>query len=154
MEKTPSVFVKLIVVSCLCLGAASGLAAQSINFTITGTLGAIESGSDPLGISGSPYTVTTSVNAVGKPFMTGSETYTGLNVTVTATSSVLGGKPETLTCSGAVATVTASSGGDSITLGSCNISLDGLPVGSFSAVANFPGNTFVSPIPLAFSAAC
>jgi len=151
VEKKPSVFVRLIVVSCLCLGAASGLAAQTINFTITGNLGAIESGSDPLGLSGSPYTVVTSVNAVGKPFMTGSETYTGLSVSVTATSPILGGKPATLMCSGAVATVTASSGGDSISLGNCNISLSGLPVGSFSAVANFAGNTFPSPIPLAFS---
>src|ERR1700677_4254838 len=142
---------KLIVASCLCLGAASGLAAQSISFTIQGSLGTTPiSGTDPLLLAGSPYTVTTSVNAVGKPFATGSETYTGLTVSITATSGIFG-TPKTFMCSGATSTVTAGSGGDSISLTNCNITVAGIDA-SFSAITNFPANTFVSPIPLAFTA--
>jgi len=142
---------KLLIASCLCLGAASGLAAQTINFTITGTIGTKLSGTDPLGLAGSPYIVTTAVSAVGKPFATGSETYTGLTVNITATPALLG-QPTMLTCTGAQSTVSVGST-DSIALSNCNISLAGI-TGSFTATSNYAANTpgFVSPIPLAFTA--
>ncbi len=150
MKSTSSVFMKLIVAWCLCLGAVASLSAQSINFTITGSIGSKPlSGTDPIGLAGSPYTVTTSVNAVGKPFASGQETYTGLTVNITATPAILG-QPTSLSCTGATATVTAGAAGDQINLTNCNISVAGLS-GSFSASTTFPTGTFPSPIPLAFN---
>jgi uncharacterized protein (TIGR03437 family) len=148
VERTPSVFVKLIVASCLCLGAASGLVAQTINVSISGTLGPIIPGGacpgtkcDPLGLNGSSFTAVTNIPALGAPVNPGStHTYTGLSLTLTAL-----GIP--LTCPAASATVTAGSN-PSIVVGNCN-----LPLGStFTATVNLTPNSLISPIPIPFSA--
>jgi len=148
VERSPSVFVKLIVASCLCLGVASGLAAQSINVSIAGTLGPIIPGGacpgtkcDPLGLNGSSFTAVTSIPALGAPVNPGSSyTYTGLSLTLTAL-----GIP--LNCPDASATVTAGAS-PSIVVGNCN-----LPLGAtFTSTVNLTPNSIVSPIPIAFSA--
>jgi uncharacterized protein (TIGR03437 family) len=147
MGKALSVSLKSIVGLCVCLGVAGALSAQpAVNFSISGTLGPVISGTDPLGLSGKSFTATTSINPVGLPVISGSSyTYTGLSVHFVAS-------PFDFTCPATTATVTVINpavNGVGATFALSNCSVLGIPV---QATLAFPPNTLVSPMPLAFSA--
>jgi uncharacterized protein (TIGR03437 family) len=143
VKSSRSILWKRIAGMCLCLGAAGGLAAQSISTTITGSL-TLVSGPDPLKLSGGTFTATTSIPATNAPVNPGtSATYTGLTINLKVSTTTL-----SLSCTNATVTVTASPSGDSFNVTSCPL----LDNSSFTSLLNFAANTIPSPIPLAFSA--
>ncbi len=149
--RTPSFWFKWIAALCLCLAAAGGLAAQTINVSITGSL-TLVSGPDYLKLSGGTFSATTSIPATGAPVNPGaSATYSGLTIKIGVSSSSI-----SLTCApgnptgsaGGSVTVTATPTSDSFNVTSCPL----LSNSSFTSLLNFAGGTIPSPIPLAFSA--
>src|SRR5580700_6414228 len=120
------------------------LAQPSVNITVSGKLGPVISGTDPLGLSGASFKAITSISPVGVTYSASSITYTGLTFTLAAAGS-------TLACTGASATVTLNdptdSGNDTFALTNCTTA----DSSTFTATLAFPPNTLPSPIPLAYS---
>jgi len=123
--------------------ASNGTATCSGTATLTGVLV-----DDPLGLHGNSFGTTSPINPVGIGYSPSSIEYPGLTLTLTDFSQA----GLTLSCTNAEATVTASSGGDSLSFGSCTFTPK-IGTATFVSTLTFPGGSLPAPIPMAFSAA-
>jgi uncharacterized protein (TIGR03437 family) len=140
-------------------GSGYSLSSPPTTATLTGSGGGASCGTagapvtitskvdDPLGLSGVPFTATTSLNPVGVTYNATSVTYTGLDISFSA-------GPLTLPCNGAQGVLTLNDGtdggNDTFTVSKCNFV--SIIDAAFTAKIAFVPGTIPAPLPLAFSA--
>lgn len=122
---------------CAALGSVQG---ATVTLTSTGTLGAVQSGTDPLNLSGKTYTLTSTVDSNATPTAT-----TANSASYTAQVTVKAGNLPQSNCTATATITNNATGNDTIGITNCNALL-----ARFSAVVSLPAGAITSTTPAGF----